>query len=182
MLKNGRGCDQSVYLEHISHTQFTCMLFFDIPPGLLFESLKNMKCKGVWTLDFFLSYNSLPRMSILAHASLRFQRVFLTSLTHPSLHKMFLSWKLFWGSSNYAKVSRHPCWRVFIILNYFQSAPCVQKVFSSLLELLGSSVFKWQKLTCMNWCKEFAWKNVSWILSHLYILQAQFDCLRVWIY
>ena len=128
-----------------------------------------MKCKGVWTLYFFLCYNRLTSMSILVHP-LAVSGSFIISLTHPSLHNVFLSWKLFWDSSNCAKVDT-PWWKVFRTLNYFESALCVKKFFtdcSSCSKVPFSFWRTWK--TAENDVKILLEINLFWVLSHSYIL------------
>ena len=114
---------------HLAYTIDMYAFFFDIPLDYDLNLLENMKCKGVWTLWLFSFLQQLAKDVNFSPRFLTVSESFYISFRRPSLYKMFLLWKPFWDSSNYAKVSRHPWWRVFIILNYFESASCVRNFF-----------------------------------------------------
>ena len=100
----GRVRPLSIPGTHLVYT-INMYAFFQYSSGLRFESFKNMKCKGVWTLWLFSFLQQLAKDVNFSPRFLTVSESFYISFRHPSLYKMFLLWKPFWDSSNYAKVS-----------------------------------------------------------------------------
>ena len=130
---------------HLAYTIDMYAFFFDIPLDYDLNLLENMKCKGVWTLWLFSFLQQLAKDVNFSPRFITVSESFYISFRRPSLYKMFLLWKPFWDSSNYAKVSwKTPMMKSFHYFELFWKRFLCKKFFSpcsSCLEVSFSFIF-----------------------------------------